>query len=70
MLHKIKSLITLCVLLANVSACGFEPLYVERKSDEKWYYKGEFDTSISEELADYFEKYFDALYGSNKEKEE
>ena len=28
------------------------------------------DGSIPEELADYFEKYFDALYGSNKEKEE
>lgn len=28
------------------------------------------DGSIPKELADYFEKYFDALYGSNKEKEE
>ena len=37
--------------MAVLTACGFEPLYVERKSDEKWYYKGEFDTSITEELA-------------------
>ena len=35
----------------SLTACGFEPLYVERKSGEKWYYKGEFDTSISDEIA-------------------
>jgi len=34
-----------------VSACGFEPLYVERKSGESWYYQGEFDTGITEEMA-------------------
>lgn len=37
--------------MTYITACGFEPLYVERKSAEKWYYKGEFDTSISEEIA-------------------
>ena len=39
------------ILLSALTACGFEPLYVERHSDEKWYYKGEFDTSIAEEMA-------------------
>ena len=51
MLHKLKNIAVLFTLLLCVMACGFEPLYVERKSDEKWYYKGEFDTSISEELS-------------------
>ncbi|HCU58902.1 MAG TPA: hypothetical protein DIC64_02865 [Alphaproteobacteria bacterium] len=47
MWHKLKILSLVFVL----SACGFEPLYVERQSGEKWYYKGEFDTSITEEIA-------------------
>lgn len=38
-------------MLSLLPACGFEPLYVERKSSEKWYYKGEFDTSITDEMA-------------------
>lgn len=44
------SILTVCLSLA-LSACGFEPLYVERKSGDKWYYHGEFDTSITEEMA-------------------
>lgn len=32
-------------------ACGFEPLYVEKKHDNPWYFKGEFDTSITQEMA-------------------
>ena len=31
--------------------CGFEPLYVEKKHSNGWYYGGEFDTSISQEMA-------------------
>ncbi|MBR6409506.1 MAG: hypothetical protein IKS23_04645 [Alphaproteobacteria bacterium] len=38
-------------LVLALGACGFEPLYVERHSDEKWYYKGEFDTSITDEIS-------------------
>ena len=42
----------ICLLLISfVSACGFEPLYVERKGDNAWYFKGDFDTSISQEMA-------------------
>lgn len=51
MLHKIRTLTIFCVLLSGINACGFEPLYVERKSEEKWYYKGDFDTSISDEIS-------------------
>ena len=51
MLHKVKILSAFLVLLSGISACGFEPLYVERKSEEKWYYKGDFDTSISDEIS-------------------
>ena len=32
-------------------ACGFEPLYVERKGENKWYFDGSFDSSISQEMA-------------------
>ncbi len=51
MLHKTKTLIILSAMLFSLAACGFEPLYVERKSGESWYFKGEFDTSITEEMA-------------------
>ena len=48
MWYKIKIL----MLVFTLAACGFEPLYVERHSDEKWYYKGEFDTSITDEISE------------------
>ncbi len=38
-------------LLVFVAACGFEPLYVQKKQDSLWYFGGEFDTSISAEMA-------------------
>ena len=33
-----------------VSSCGFEPLYVERDNSKGFYYKGQFDTSVSDEI--------------------
>lgn len=39
------------ITLFMLAACGFEPLYVERHSNEKWYYQGQFDTSITNEMA-------------------
>lgn len=48
---KNKIAFTLSAVAFLLTACGFEPLYVERKSSEKWYYQGEFDTSITEEMA-------------------
>ena len=47
MLRK-KGIVLLALLTA---ACGFEPLYVEKKHDNAWYFDGEFDTSISQEMA-------------------
>ena len=47
MLHK-KYIFILLLMLA---ACGFEPLYVERQQDDTWYFGGNFDTSISQEMA-------------------
>jgi len=40
--------ILLPVILA---ACGFEPLYVEKKQSNGWYFDGDFDTSITQEMA-------------------
>ena len=39
------------VLLLLLGACGFEPLYVQRKSSGLWYFEGTFDTSISSQMA-------------------
>lgn len=50
-MRKNKIFLSLSAMLFLLTACGFEPLYVERKSGEKWYYNGEFDTSITDELA-------------------
>lgn len=47
MWHKLK----IFLLVFMLAACGFEPLYVERHSNEKWYYKGRFDTSITNEIS-------------------
>ncbi len=38
-------------ILLTVCGCGFEPLYVEKKHDNMWYYGGAFDTSISQEMS-------------------
>ena len=39
------------VAICALAACGFEPLYVEKTSSEKWYYDSQFDTGIRENLA-------------------
>ena len=41
----------LLFLVLFISACGFEPLYVQKKQESLWYFGGEFDTSISAEMA-------------------
>lgn len=45
-----KKYIILGVLLA-LCGCGFEPLYVEKKHNNMWYYGGDFDTSITSEMS-------------------
>ena len=39
------------LLLFSLTACGFDPLYVQKKQESLWYFGGEFDTSISTEMA-------------------
>lgn len=46
-----KRNILIAILIALLSGCGFEPLYVEKKTSGEWYYDNEFDTGISEEMA-------------------
>ncbi len=46
-----KKNIALLMLGVFISGCGFEPLYVEKKSSSEWYYDSEFDTGIKEEMA-------------------
>lgn len=45
-----KKIVAVC-LISFLTACGFEPLYVQKKHDSLWYFGGEFDTSISSEMA-------------------
>lgn len=39
------------LLLLLLSACGFQPLYVEKKHNNAWYFSGDFDTSITREMS-------------------
>lgn len=50
MFCKKRNIIPVAALML-VSACGFEPLYVEKKSSGQWYYDNKFDTGIKEEMA-------------------
>ena len=34
-----------------ISACGFEPLYAQREDTSGWYFSGNFDTSVTSEMA-------------------
>lgn len=45
-----KKIVAVC-LISLIAACGFEPLYVQKKHNNLWYFGGEFDTSISSEMA-------------------
>lgn len=46
-----KKNMALAAFVVFISGCGFEPLYVEKKSNSEWYYDNEFDTGIREEMA-------------------
>lgn len=48
--HLMKKILALC-LVSFIAACGFEPLYVQKKHNNLWYFGGEFDTSITSEMA-------------------
>ncbi|MCM1323477.1 MAG: hypothetical protein NC218_04885 [Acetobacter sp.] len=46
-----KKNIAVIALVFLFAGCGFEPLYVEKKTSSEWYYDNEFDTGIIEEMA-------------------
>lgn len=46
-----KKSLTIVLTLVLLSACGFEPLYVQRKQNNTWYFGGDFDTSITSEMS-------------------
>jgi LPS-assembly lipoprotein len=43
--------LSMLFLAAVVAGCGFEPLYVQKKSAGNWYFGGDFDVSITKEMA-------------------
>lgn len=49
---KLKNIFALAIAVCGLNACGFEPLYVERTSDnDMWYYNDQFNTDIVKEMA-------------------
>ena len=52
MWHKIKTAAVVSAIIGGITACGFEPLYVEKTSGEDlWYYNNEYKTDIVREMA-------------------
>lgn len=43
--------IGLLMAVLGLISCGFQPLYVQRTGGNAWYYGGNFDTSIADEMA-------------------
>lgn len=49
---KYKEIYAFAALVCGISACGFEPLYVEKTGgDDLWYYNNQYDTDIVQEMA-------------------
>lgn len=47
-----KKIVAVTAVVTFLSACGFDPLYVEKTSgDDLWYYNNEYDTDIVMEMA-------------------
>ena len=46
-----KMILWVFCLAFGVSACGFEPLYVQRDTSSSWYFGGQTDTSTVSEMA-------------------
>lgn len=42
--------VLILVLVSFIAACGFEPLYVEKKTEKKWYFGNEFDVTINDQM--------------------
>ncbi len=51
-MQKLKNIFALSIAVCGLNACGFEPLYVERTSDnDMWYYNDKFNTDIVNQMA-------------------
>jgi hypothetical protein len=47
-----KKIFAATVIICNLAACGFEPLYVEKTGgDDLWYYNNKYDTDIVREMS-------------------
>jgi hypothetical protein len=47
-----KKIFTAAFLICGLSACGFEPLYVEKTGgDDLWYYNNQYDADIVKQMA-------------------
>lgn len=50
-MFELRKIFVFAVLVGSITACGFEPLYVEKTSgDDLWYYNNEYDTDIVREM--------------------
>ena len=43
-------LLKLIIIPLILCSCGFQPLYVQRSGEAKWYFNDKFDTSITDEM--------------------
>ena len=51
-MQRRKTYFALILMILGLSGCGFEPLYVEKTSDNGlWYYNNKFDTDIVHEMS-------------------
>jgi len=45
-----KILILICGIFL-LTSCGFEPLYAKKQNNNSWYFSGNFDNSVTQEMA-------------------
>lgn len=49
---KTKKIFAAVIMVGGLTACGFEPLYVEKTGgDDLWYYNNQYDTDIVREMS-------------------
>ena len=51
-MFDLKKILTTVLLAGTLTACGFEPLYVEKTGgDDLWYYNNQYDADIVHEMS-------------------
>lgn len=51
-MFELKKILTTVLLASSLTACGFEPLYVEKTGgDNLWYYNNQYDADIVHEMS-------------------